>query len=212
MAESLNLNVYKAMTESRSKSKTFMLEQDNIDDIKAVLDDGGLILYPTDTIWGIGCDATNAEAIEKVYQLKQRDRSKGLIILVDSVDMIKDYVKHIHPRIDTLLLHHVRPLTIIFDDARNLPDNLVSDDGSIAIRVVQEEYCQAVIKALGKPIVSTSANVSNQPFPSNFGEVSSAIIEGVDYVFKRRRYEKELNSPSVIIKAQGDGELIFIRE
>ncbi len=197
---------------TKANLKTFMFEKDNLENIKAVLENGGLILYPTDTIWGIGCDATNSHAVEKVYQLKQRDRDKGFIILVDSVEMIKKYVKHIHPRIDTLLLHHVRPLTIIFDNARNLPDNLISQDGSIAIRLVQDDFCRELIRTLGKPVVATSANISNAPFPNNFGEISSAVIEGVDYVFKQRRYEKENKTPSVIVKAQDDGELIFIRE
>ena len=192
--------------------KTFMFEKDNLEDIKVVLENGGLILYPTDTIWGIGCDATNPLAVEKVYELKQRDRHKGLIILVDSIDMIKEYVRHIHPRIDTLLLHHVRPLTIIFEDAKNLPNNLISEDGSIAIRLVQDDFCRRMIHNFGKPVIATSANISNEPFPNNFGEISSAVIEGVDYVFKQRRYEKGTKEPSVIVKAMEDGELVFLRE
>ncbi len=197
---------------TNTKLKTFMFEKDNLENIKAVLENGGLILYPTDTIWGIGCDATNPEAVEKIYELKQRERNKGLIILVDSVEMMKQYVEHIHPRVDTLLLHHVRPLTLIFENARNLPKNMISPDGSIAIRLVQDDYCKNLITTLGKPLVSTSANISNEPFPANFGEISSAIIEGVDYVFKQRRYEKESKEPSVIVKAMTDGELIFLRE
>lgn len=192
--------------------KTFMLEKDNLENIKAVLENEGLILYPTDTIWGIGCDATNSKAVEKVYDLKQRDRNKPLIILVDSSDMIQDYVEHVHPRIDTLLMHHIRPLTIIFNKAKNLPENLVAQDGSIAIRVVQDKFCRELISYYGKPLVATSANISDEPFPGNFGEISSAVIKQVDYVFKQRRYEKSLRQPSVIVKAQDDGELIFIRE
>lgn len=192
--------------------KTFMFEKDNTENIKAVLQNGGLILYPTDTIWGIGCDATNAEAVDKIYTLKQRDKNKGFIILVDSIEMLKNYVEHIHPRIDTLLLHHTRPLTIIFEKAKNLPANLVSPDGSIAIRVVMDDFCRDIITNFGKPLVSTSANISDEPFPSNFGEISSAVIEGVDYVFKQGRYEKDIKTPSVIVKALEDGELEFIRE
>ncbi|MFT5166452.1 MAG: L-threonylcarbamoyladenylate synthase [Saprospiraceae bacterium] len=192
--------------------KTFMFEKDNLDNIKAVLENGGLILYPTDTIWGIGCDATNPQAVDKIYDLKQRDRNKGFIILVDSVEMMKDYVAHIHPRIDTLLLHHVRPLTIIFDHAKNLPANLVSPDGSIAVRMVLDDFCKDLISNFGKPLIATSANIGDEPFPGNFGEISSAVIEGVDYVFKQRRYEKDAKSPSIIVKAQDDGEFIFIRE
>ncbi len=197
---------------TKTNLKSFMFEKDNLENIKAVLENGGLILYPTDTIWGIGCDATNSQAVEKVYDLKQRDRNKSFIILVDSIEMMKEYVEHIHPRIDTLLLHHTRPLTIIFDQARNLPENLVANDGSIGVRLVQDDFCRELIQTYGKPLVATSANISNEPFPGNFGEVSSAVIEKVDYVFKQRRYEKENKEPSVIVKAQNDGELIFIRE
>ncbi len=197
---------------TKTNLKSFMFEKDNLENIKAVLENGGLILYPTDTIWGIGCDATNPEAVEKVYQLKQKNRNKSFIILVDGIEMIKTYVEHVHPRIDTLLLHHVRPLTVVFENARNLPSNLIADDGSIAIRLVRDEFCQNLIRDYGKPLIATSANVSEEPFPNNFGEISSAIIKGVDYVFKQRRYEKEAKEPSVIVKAQDDGELIFLRE
>lgn len=197
---------------TKTNLRSFMFETDDLDNVKTILEDGGLILYPTDTIWGIGCDATDPKAVEKVYELKQRDRNKPLIILVDSIEMMKQYVLHVHPRIDTLLLHHVRPLTVVFDGACNLPANLVSADGSIGIRVVQDDSCKKLITHLGKPIVSTSANLSNEPFPNNFGEISSAIIQGVDYVFKQRRYEKEPKEPSVIVKAQDNGELIFLRE
>lgn len=197
---------------TKTNAKSFMFEKDNLENIKAVLENGGLILYPTDTIWGIGCDATNPEAVEKVYELKQRDRNKSFIILVDSIEMMKSYIEHIHPRIDTLLLHHVRPLTVVFDNAKNLPANLVADDGSIAIRLVRDDFCQNLIQFFGKPLVATSANISDEPFPNNFGEISSAVIKGVDYVFKQGRYEKENKEPSVIVKADTDGELIFLRE
>lgn len=189
----------------------FMLENDKLEDIIHALDTNGLILFPTDTIWGIGCDATNAEAVDKVYQLKQRDPSKPFILLADSIEMVKDYVDQVHPRIDTLLVYHTRPLTVIYDKARNLPSNLVATDQSIGIRIPQDPFCKNLIKAYGKPLVATSANISNEPFPSNFGEISSAVIKGVDYVVKHRQQEKTLGEPSVIVRVSEKGELIFLR-
>jgi len=190
----------------------FMFENDSIEDITNLLKTDGILLMPTDTIWGIGCDATNPAAIKKVFDLKQRDYNKPLSILVDSIELIKDYVVEIHPRVETLLMHHTRPLTVIYPEARNLPDNLLPSNRSIAIRVVQDAFCQEIIRQLGKPIVSTSANIAGQPFPAHFGEVSSAIIQGVDYVVKRGQNEKKISEPSVIVRIDGDGELVFIRE
>lgn len=197
---------------TKTNLKTFMFEKDNLDSIKAVLENGGLILYPTDTIWGIGCDATNEQAVENVYELKQRDRNKGFIILVDSIEMMKKYVAHVHPRIDTLLLHHIRPLTVVFSKAKNLPPNVLAPDGSIAIRIVQDDFCRDMIRNLDRPIIATSANIGDKPFPGNFGEISSAVIEQVDYVCKQRRYEKSASQPSVMVRVEDDGELVFIRE
>ncbi len=190
----------------------FMFENDSIQDITNILSNSGILLMPTDTIWGIGCDATNSDAIKKVFDLKQRDYNKPLSILVDSIAMIKDYVVEIHPRIETLLMHHTRPLTVIYPEARNLPDNLLPENRSIAIRVVKDPFCQEIIRQLGKPIVSTSANIAGQPFPAHFGEVSSAIIQGVDYVVKQRQHEKNTSEPSVIVQIDTAGELTFIRE
>ena len=190
----------------------FMFENDSIQDITNILSDGGTLLMPTDTIWGIGCDATNAEAVKKVFDLKQRAYGKPLSILVDSIAMIKDYVVEMHPRVETLLMHHTRPLTVIYPEARNLPDNLLPENRSIAIRVVQDAFCQEIIRQFGKPIVSTSANLAGQPFPAHFGEVSSAIIQGVDYVVKQRQHDKEVSEPSVIVSIDAAGEMTFIRE
>ena len=173
---------------------------------------GGLILYPTDTIWGIGCDVNNVPAIKKVYQLKQRDLQKNFVLLVSSLEMLQQYVRHVHPRISTLLSYHRRPLTVVFDGARNLPEELIAEDGSIAIRIVQDEFCRELIEAYGCPIIATSANISEQPFPANFGEISSEIITGVDYVVRHRQHEKTLGEPSVIVRVEEDGELVFLRE
>ena len=195
----------------KAKLRTLMFELDNLEDIIGTLQKGGLILYPTDTIWGIGCDATNAAAVEQVYELKKRDRTKSFVLLADSVDMVKRYVRHLHPRIDTLLHFHVRPLTVVYKEARNLPSNVVAPDGSIAIRIVQDAFCKKLISALGKPLVSTSANISNEPFPTNFGSISSEVIRGVNYVVKYRQHEKPNGEPSVVVKFDEDGELVFLR-
>ncbi len=199
-----------AMTNTNVKSILF--EQDSIEDIITILKSGGLILYPTDTIWGVGCDATNPVAVRRLYNLKKRELSRPFAILVDSIAMLKKYVKHVHPRIETLLAYHTRPLTIIFDQAVNLPEVLVSDDKSIAVRIVQDDFCKKLIATLDAPLVATSANISDEPYPANFGEISSEVISGVDYVAKLRRHEKTLGEPSVIVKVNEEGEMEFIRE
>lgn len=192
--------------------KTRMVHNYDLDGALSTLQDGGLILYPTDTIWGIGCDATNAQAVDQVYELKRRDRSKPFILLVDSIEMLKNYVAHLHPRLETLLLYHVRPLTIVFDQAINLPDITKAPDGSVAIRMIQDPFCKDLIKACGFPLVATSANISDEPFPSNFGSVSSEVIRGVDYVVKHRQHEKVMGKPSVMVKLSEKEELIFLRD
>lgn len=192
--------------------KTPTFDTDNFDNIADILADDGIILYPTDTIWGLGCDATNPVAVERVYNLKQRDRSKPFVLLVDSIDMLKDYVEALHPRLETLMMYHTRPMTVIYDQAKNLPENAVGPGGSVAIRVAYDPFCQQLIQAIGKPLVATSANISNEPFPTIFGEISSQVIQGVDYVARHRRTDKAPKEPSVIVKYDGKGELVFLRD
>jgi L-threonylcarbamoyladenylate synthase len=199
-----------AMT--KTKLNTFMFEKDTIEDITSVLRKGGLILYPTDTIWGIGCDASNEAAIDRIYKLKQRATSRNFVILVDSVDMLKKYVREVPPRIETLLYYHTRPLTMIFDDPRNLPKILIAKDNTVAIRIAQDEFCKELISEFGNPLVATSANISGQPYPGNFGEINSDIIKGVDYIAKFRRHDKTMGQPSVVAKIMEDGELEFLRD
>lgn len=199
-----------AMT--KTNLNTFMFEKDKIEDISFVLKEGGLILYPTDTIWGIGCNACDAKAIKRIYKLKKRATSKNFVILVDSIEMLKKYVREVPPRIETLLYYHSRPLTMIFDDARNLPESLVASDNTIAIRIAQDQFCKELISDFGYPLVATSANISGQPFPANFGEISSDIIKGVDYIVKIRRHEKTQCQQSIIARIMEDGEMDFLRE
>lgn len=179
--------------------------------ILPILESGGLILYPTDTIWGIGCDATNAEAVDRVFELKQRDRSKPFVLLVSDIEMLKEYVHRMHPRLQTLLRFHKRPLTIIYENAKNLPANCIGKDGSVAIRIPHDKFCRELIKAFGKPLVASSANISNEPFPAYFGEISSEVISGVDMVVNYRRFDKSKNEPSVIARLDDRDELEFLR-
>ena len=173
--------------------------------------EGGIILYPTDTIWGLGCDATNEKSVERIYRIKKRDLSKPLICLVSSIAMLKKYVRRVHPRVETLLSYHERPLTIVYPHAQGLPPILCGDDGTIAIRLVQEPFCQALIEQADKPLVSTSANVAGEPFPSKFGEISSNVIKSADYVCKYRRDDITPSPPSVVARYDSKGQLDFIR-
>ena len=192
--------------------KTPTFEQDNFNKIADILANDGIILYPTDTIWGLGCDATNPVAVERVYNLKQRDRSKPFVLLVDGIEMLKEYVESVHPRLETLMMYHKRPMTVIYEQAKNLPENAVGPGGSVAIRIALDPFCQQLIKAVGKPLVASSANISNEPFPAIFGEISSQVIQGVDYIARHRRSDKAPKEPSVIVKYDGKGELVFLRD
>lgn len=192
--------------------KTPTFEKDNFENIAEILANDGIILYPTDTIWGIGCDATNPVAVERVYNLKQRDRSKPFVLLVDNIEMLKEYVVSVHPRLETLMTYHKRPMTVIYDQAKNLPQNVVGPGGSIAIRIALNPFCQQLIQTVGKPLVASSANIGNEPFPSIFGEISSQVIMGVDYIARHRRTDKSPKEPSVIVRYDGKGELVFLRD
>lgn len=195
----------------REAAISMMYDQD-LEEAIAILGKGGTILFPTDTIWGIGCDACNAQAIQKVQELKNYDSSQTFILLVDSIEMLKNYVRQLHPKLETLMVHHVRPLTIVYDKAKNLPQSAIAADGSVAIRIPQDEYCRYLIRAFGKPIISTSANISREPAPNNFSEVSKVIKKNVDYISNHRQNELRLNDPSVIVTLSSRGELVFLRE
>jgi L-threonylcarbamoyladenylate synthase len=189
-----------------------VFENEKFTEILNVLNAGGVILYPTDTIWGIGCDATNAAAVEKVYRLKDRPSGKGFVLLVDSVQMLRQYVSHVHPRLDTLLQYHTRPLTVIYEKGVHLAKNVTAPDGSVAIRLATDSFCKALIRLFGKPIIATSANISGQPFAKHFGEISSDVLERVDFVVKFRQEQRETGEPSVIVRLNAAEELEFIRE
>jgi len=185
--------------------------QSEIDQCLHYLAAGKTILYPTDTVWGIGCDATNRKAIEEVFRLKKRMEHKSLIILLDDAEKLPTYVEDI-PHIAYDLLQHVTsPLTIIYPCARNLPSNLVADDGSIAIRVTNDPFCKQLVHDFGKPVVSTSANISGTATPRIFKNISSLITEKVDYVVNLHQENLQAMKPSRIIRLFNNGEFEVIR-
>ncbi len=177
-----------------------------------VLQKGGLILYPTDTIWGIGCDATNEEAVKKVYELKKRADTKSMLVLVENEVRLNSYVRDVPELAYDLIELSDKPLTIIYPEGKNLADNLLAEDGSIGIRVTKEAFSRALCQKFRKPLVSTSANIAGEPSPKNFKEISEEIINGVDYVVSFRQSEVKNSVPSGIIKLDADGQVKVIRE
>lgn len=186
--------------------------QNDIKKAIEILKSGGIILYPTDTIWGIGCDATNPSAVAKVYELKQRVDSKSMLVLIENPNLLKSYLDEVPEIAWDLIELADKPLTIIYPKAKNLAPNLVAADGSIGIRVVKHTFCEALLRAYRKPIVSTSANISGEPFPSNFGEIDLAIIDGVDYIAPSIYEESMHQVPSGIIQLGLGGQVKVIRE
>ncbi len=172
---------------------------------------GGLILYPTDTVWGIGCDATNADAVKKVYQLKQRDDSKALIVLIDSAEHLDHYVVDVPMIARELIDVAVKPLTIIYEGAYNLAPNVLGDQDSVGIRIPNDEFCHRLCERFGKPIVSTSANVSGHPTAKTFADIDASIVQGVDYAVQYRRDDTSRHQPSNIILLSRDGTFKIIR-
>jgi L-threonylcarbamoyladenylate synthase len=172
---------------------------------------GGTILYPTDTIWGIGCDATNPKAIQKVYDLKQRSERKSLIILLHRIEDLSKYVKLVPDQAIELMNQMDRPLTIIYRNAINLPKNLIAEDGSIAIRIVKDDFCTALVSAFGKPIVSTSANISGESNPLMFSQVSEKIKNGVAYTLDYNRDQMNSIKASTIVKFNDNGAFEVVR-
>lgn len=175
-----------------------------------VLKQGGLILYPTDTVWGIGCDATNHEAIQKIFKLKRREDSKTMICLVCNLDMLKSLVEEIPNNALDIIKYAQKPTTIIYDRPKLVAENLIANDNSLAIRLVKHDFCQTLIKRFKKPIVSTSANISGKPTPKTFKEIENEILKGVDYIVNLEQNNSAAN-PSSIIKLSNNGEVKIIR-
>ena len=192
-----------------------MTREEDIRRAVETLRQGGVILYPTDTVWGIGCDATNPEAVKRVYQIKQRDDSKALICLVDSDARMQRYVRQV-PDVAWQLIDSLqdggKPTTLILDGAVNLAPNLIADDGSIGIRITQEPFSKELCYRFQKALVSTSANISGEPAAQNYSDIDPKIVEAVDYVCWSRRQEHKPHTPSSIIKLGLDGEVTIIRK
>lgn len=188
-----------------------MTFEEDIRNAVKVMKDGGIILYPTDTVWGIGCDATNSEAVKKIYDLKRRAESKSMLVLVDGEGMLDRTVKDIPEVAWQLIEAAVNPLTIIYDHPEHVAKNLLADDGSLGIRITSERYSQELCRRLRRPIVSTSANISGEKSPATFPEISDTILEGVDYVAEYRRDDMQKSLPSNIIKVSDGGLVKVIR-
>jgi L-threonylcarbamoyladenylate synthase len=193
-----------------------MTREEDIKQAVETMRKGGVILYPTDTVWGIGCDATNAEAVAKVYTIKQRDDSKALICLVDSDARMQRYFRQVPDVawqiVDSLKEGDGKPTTLILDGAINLAQNLIADDGSVGIRITNEPFSKELCYRFQKAIVSTSANISGEPAAQNYCDIDPRIIEAVDYVCWSRRQEHKPHKPSSIIKLKENGEVTVIRK
>jgi len=179
---------------------------------KELLLQGKILLYPTDTVWGIGCDATNEEAVKRIYNIKQRQESKSMIILLDSTDRLPLYVAKVPLIAWDLISHTYRPTTYIYPTAQNLPNQLIHPDGTIAIRITTNQFCKKLIKAMERPLVSTSANISGEATPFMFSEISQDIINQVDYVVPQKFADSIEYKPSRLVKFIDDYNFTIIRE
>ena len=177
----------------------------------SVIKRGGIILYPTDTVWGIGCDATNADAIDRIYALKKRSEAKALICLVSDFKMLNQYVEEVPEVAYDILKYASKPTTIVYDKPIRVAENLVGEDDTLGIRVTKDKFCQQLIRKMKRPLVSTSANLSGKPTPHSFAEISEEILKGVDYVVNLQQ-SKTASKPSAIIKLSNDGKVEVIRK
>ena len=176
-----------------------------------LLREGQIIAYPTDTIWGIGCHAYLADACERIADLKGRAVEKTMILLVADLEMLMRYVPKLSPKMQALHDYHTRPVTVVYDTPHDLPPHLLASDGSVAIRIARDEFCQNLIRTLDAPIISTSANLSGQPAPAHFDEVTRDILDNVDYVVEHRRLDRTTALPSTIVRLTAKGDLMVLR-
>jgi L-threonylcarbamoyladenylate synthase len=189
-----------------------MAPEEEIKESLNILRQGGIILYPTDTIWGLGCDPTNEIAVNRIFRIKSRAENKSLIILVDGLNMIERYVEDIPEIVYELADVSDSPLTIVYPAGKNLADGVCNEDGSVAIRICHDEFCNELISRFRKPIVSTSANSSGTPSPENFSKIEKSVINKVDYVVKHRQNDRSRYSASQVIKINQDGTIKIIRK
>jgi len=176
-----------------------------------ILENQNILLYPTDTVWGLGCDATNELAVDKIFKIKRRKDSKSLIVLVSSVEMLHQYVHDVHKNALNFISNTEKPTTVIYKHPVGLAKNVVSSDDSVAIRIVQHDFCKALISDFGKPIVSTSANISGEPTPKSFRQISEAILNAVDFAVHLFRSEVNTKA-STIVRIEDDGEIVILRD
>jgi L-threonylcarbamoyladenylate synthase len=177
-----------------------------------ILKSGGVILYPTDTIWGLGCDATNEAAVDKILKIKNRPAEKSLIVLLDTDNKLQSYINEIPEVAYDLIEYAENPLTIIFSGAKNMAKNVINSDGSVGIRVVKHDFCTQLIQRFRKPIVSTSANLSGEPSPKFFDDINPEILDAVDYVVDFEQENRSVKKPSTIMKLSSSGQFEFIRK
>lgn len=186
--------------------------QQDITNAYNTLSSGGIILYPTDTVWGIGCDATNVLAVKKIFQIKNRDSTKSFVLLVNSDVMLNRYIKEVPALAWDLIDLSESPLTIVYENPINLPPEVIADNNTVAIRLVKDEFCSKLIAKLGKPIVSTSANFSGKNTPKNFNEIDSELFKFMDYVVKHKQNDTSKSKASSIISLKQNGEIKVIRK
>jgi L-threonylcarbamoyladenylate synthase len=189
-----------------------MLFDEDLNKSLIALKNGGVILYPTDTIWGLGCDPTNAAAVEKIFSIKSREEGKSLLILTDSETMLERYVSDVPEIAWDLISVSDDPLTIIYPKGKNLAPGVCSGDGSIGIRICRDEFCRELIRRFRKPLVSTSANLSGKPSPRNFSEIDESLIAAADYVVEYRQDDRRTYSSSPVIKLSPDGTIKILRK
>jgi len=195
---------------SSTKEVKRMASYPEIEQAIAALHNGGLLLYPADTLWSIGCDATDPVAIERVCNLRGSRSTDEFEIMVSSIDMMRQYIDHLHPKLETLLAYHKRPLTVQFKRGRNLPERLI--DGAVAVRLAHDPFCRALIEAYSRPLIAVQASREGQAAPATFGTVSSGIIEGVDYILQQQPQNGVTGEPAVMVRLSERGELVFLRE
>jgi L-threonylcarbamoyladenylate synthase len=189
-----------------------MEKSDNIEQILALLGEGKIWIHPTDTVWGLGCDATNPTSIQRLHAMKNRPLEKTMILLASDMRMVKEYVQFIHPKIDSLLHYSNRPITVLYPYKGNLPKELVNPYGEVAIRIVREPWLQSIIHAFAKPLVATSANLHGRKFPINFADIDKELLETADYVAWKGREVKTPAEPSVVITINEKDDIVFLRE
>jgi L-threonylcarbamoyladenylate synthase len=185
--------------------------QNEIDNCLSFIRSGKIILYPTDTVWGIGCDALNESVVDKIFEIKQRPRQKSLIILLSDVSELSNYTDQLTDFMLQQIISFTTPTTVVLSEAQNLPRNVINEDGSVAIRITKDPFCKSIIDALGRPVISTSANISGADTPAIFKQIAAEIVEAVDYVTTYRQGDETITTPSRIVRFEQDGTIVYLR-